>query len=214
MSPEEKAAADAKAAEDAKKNEPSELAKEIAALKASIAELTKKPKEDETLNSKVKEQESEKQKEKDVETAVKFQVSLASYVKENETLFPKEFGQIIELAEKEKYDSAVQKANATKAALVKSFFDLQENLDVLTSNQKISVEQWNKLSKTGREDRVNQIYENIFEPTVEMIKRVKKAEQVAKANNGELNETDIEKAYKDKLVKLSEAHYLRSKKNA
>jgi NADH:ubiquinone oxidoreductase subunit F (NADH-binding) len=114
-------------------------------------------------------------------------------------------------AEKEKFDSAIDKANAVKRGVIESFFAVQSNLDLLTSGQKAQVEDYLKLTKNGKEQKAASIFENVFEPTLESLRRVKKAEEVGRANNGYATGTKWEDDYKQRLVKNARKTHLGEK---
>ncbi len=164
-------------------------------------------------NKKSKDQ--EKAHERNLEAALKFNLSSDKFIKENESILPKDVAEIFAAASKEKYDSQIEQANATKAALIKKFFEQQVNVDVLTPAQRVAVEDYLKLTNAARQEKAAEIYVNVLEPVIEMLKRVKKAEEVGKARDGQLGEgSDSDKAYKAKLVSGSLEHYLGVKKNA
>ena len=148
---------------------------------------------------------------KRLESALKYAIQVKDWAKTNASLLPKTIESILDQAEKEKYDVATEKDSAIKAGIISEFFALQANLDLLTESQKILVEDFAKLTKTSRHEKAHQMYEQIFEPTFEMLKRIKKAEQIGK---GHSNQTDAENAYKEKLMNTSKKHYLRGAKNA
>lgn len=152
--------------------------------------------------------EKAKDQERQMEGALNFILSSDKFIKENETVLPKNVSEIFAAAAKEKYDSKLDQANAIKAALVKSFFDVQANLDELTPNQKEQVQDYLKLSPQARQEQAAAIYNNIFEPTLAAMKRIKKAEQLAKAGSGAIDGTDSDKAFRDRMIKGANAHYL------
>lgn len=149
-----------------------------------------------------------KDQERQLEGALNFILGSDKFIKENESVLPKDVAEIFAAAAKEKYDSKTDQANATKAALVKKFFDIQANLDGLTANQKMQVEDYLKLSPAARQEKAAEIYNNVFEPALESMKRVKKAEQLAKASNGAVDGSDSDKAFRERMIKGSNAHYL------
>ena len=166
-----------------------EKAKREAAIKAKGAEDTKR-----------------------LEAAIKFNLGAKDWVKSNASLLPKDVDGIFVEAEKEKYDSAVEKDSAIKSALVQSFFSQQANMDLLTPSQKSAIEEFLKLTKNGKQEKAQQVYDSIFEPTFEMLKRLEKAKQLRM--DGHANSTDADQAYKDKMMKLSRKHYTGEKENA
>lgn len=146
---------------------------------------------------------------KQLESALKFNLEIDSFVKANKSLLPAEVEKIIEVANRETYDSAVDKTNAIKIGLMTSFFNQQANLDVLTPSQKAQVEDFQKLSKKGKEMKAAALYENVFEPALEVFKRIKKAEEVVKARSGIVSGSSTEDAYKQKMINFSKKAYLK-----
>lgn len=206
---------------------PDDSTKELSELKASNAALlarldalekkgnpTPTP-DDKSLADKVEADRKAKEKQttdhQKLERALKFTLTSNDWVKTNATLLPKNIEGIFAQAEKENYSTAMEKADAIKVGIVSEFFSIQSNLDLLTETQKISLEDFKKLTKTDKQDRVQSIYDTVFEPTFEMLKRVKKAEQISK---GLGDSTDSETAYKEKMKAISRKHYLGEKKNA
>lgn len=148
---------------------------------------------------------------KRIESATRFSLGLEKFLVDHKIFLPPEVEEIVKLADRENYDTTEEKANATKAAIVKSFFSVQANVDALTPNQKNLLDGFLKLTKTGREEKAPDVYENIFEPTLEMMKRIKKAEEIGKANSGFANESDVSAAYKTRLIARSRSTHLGEK---
>ncbi len=184
--------------------------KELSALKTQ----TPPKKDDSDLAGKAEaERKAKEQKDmesKGMESALKFHLASPDFLKNNATLLPPNIAGIFEQAEKENYGSAVEKAAAIKVGVVSEFFAQQGNLDQLTATQKLALEEFLKLTKTVKQERVQQIYDNIFEPTLEMLRKVKKAEALQK---GIAEPNPTKDAHKEKMIKLSRQHYL-GEKNA
>ena len=144
-----------------------------------------------------------------VEAAMRFDIGGKDWAKTNSSLLPKTIDGIFVEADKEKYGSVIEKEQAIKTGIISEFFALQTNLDLLTESQKSALAEFKALTKTDKEDRAAQIYESIFEPTFEMLKRIKKAEQV---NKGFANPTDSEAAYVNKMIEKSRSKHLRKEK--
>jgi hypothetical protein len=205
--------------------ENAELKKQLLDLKDKLGQNDTKDKffkkddkdgeDDKSLDDKAKDDKDAKDRlqasYKEMEAALSFTMSKDSFLKENKNILPSEIENIFLIAEKEKYDNAMEKANAIKSAVIKSFFSIQGNVDMLTTSQKNKVEDYLKLTKTAREEKAHELFENVFQPTVEMIKRVNRAAQVAKANAGLEEGSDVEKAYKNKLIENSTKFYLGGK---
>lgn len=158
-----------------------------------------------------KELEEAQSKSKGVEKALRFDMGLPDYLKNNKGLLPPEVEKILEGAKKENYDSAVQKSAAIKSALVVSFFSVKDNVELLTASQRETLDSFLKLTKNGREDRAESLYENLLEPALESLRRVRKAEQVSRANMGYSDGGTFEDDYKNRLMKGSRKAYFGEK---
>jgi len=211
--------------DDKNKPDPQKQYEEMKSMNAKLLERldalekkngTSKDKEDDSsLADKARlEREANEKKgsyEKSLESALNFNIAGKNFVKENQSLIPKTIEGIFAQAEKEKYDSAIDKANAIKVGVVSEFFAVQANMDLLTQAQKVQLEDFLKLTKNGKQERVENVYSMIFEPTLESLRKIEKAKQL---NNGSKNQTDGEKALAEKMMKLSRQHYLGEKQNA
>lgn len=145
-----------------------------------------------------------------IESAIKFDLQAENFVKQHEALLPKEVGDIFRQANQERFDGPIEKDAAIKAGLLQSFFAVQANVDLLTTGQKARLDDYLKLTKTGKQDRAQEMFEMVFEPAFEMLKRTKRAEALSKGHG--VN-TDTEAAYKKRLVESSRRHYLGEKAN-
>ncbi len=213
MTPEEIAALQA----DLKKSQ-DEIAKmktDSAAEKKKLEDDKAKQKNDQEddLLAKAKKEEDEKKKaaagDKTLESALSFNLTVTDFVKNNKDILPAEFGKVLELANKESYDTPKQKANAIRSGLIQSFFAVQAHIDMLTENQKKSLADFLKLTKNGKEETSHTIYENVFEPGFEMLKQVKKTEDKMKAK--QQDSTSNSNSYKDKLKAGSMEKYFGKK---
>lgn len=189
---------------------------ELAKLKADLEKATKKPdpdpKDDPSLADKVRKDQEAKdalsKREKSLESAIGFTHASKDFLKSNLGLLPKTIEGVFAQAEKETYDSAIDKANAIKVEIVKEFFSIQSNLDLLTQTQKNEVELFLKLTKNGKQEKIESMYSMVFEPTLETLRKVEKARQL---QIDPKNQTDSEKAFTDRMMKLSKKHYLGDK---
>lgn len=186
--------------------------KELAALKAKGDPNPNPKPDDKSLAEKAeaerKAKEAKDLESKSLEAALKFNLGSKDFVKNNASLLPQNIQGIFDAAEKENYGSAVQKANAIKVGIVSEFFALQANLDLLTDHQKQSLEDFKKLTKDVKEERVQGIFDSIFEPTLETLRKVKKAEALQK---GLATPSDAQDAYKQRLMAGSRKHHLGEK---
>jgi hypothetical protein len=196
---------------------------DIKSLKDQIAALQKekeswsKPKDspDPSLSDKVKKQQDDQIKKnfdsKQLESALMFNMGSAEFLKTNESLLPKDVADIFKVAEKEIYGSATEKANACKAAIIQSFFSQQANHEVLTPSQQSILADYLKLTKNSKEEKATEIYDNLFEPTLSAMRRVKKAGELNRSKHGFRNGSTGDSQYKEKLMTLSRKHYLGEK---
>lgn len=191
-------------------------AKEKADYEAKLKAGNPPPPKDEGDDLATKARKEREAKEKDaanqsnLEKALKFNLGGAEFMKNNAALLPASVGTIFEAAEKENYGNATEKASAIKVGIISEFFALEENMSHLTGPQKLKVEEFKKLTKTDKQERAGVIWDEIFEPTFETIKKVKRAQQIAA---GQKDQSDGEKALADRMAKMSRKHYL-GEKNA
>jgi len=149
---------------------------------------------------------------KKLEEALRFSLGAKDWLKANASLLPKDVEGIFTAAEKETYANALEKDAAIKSGLIQNFFKVQANLDLLTAGPKQDLEEWLKLTKNGKEEKAQQVYKAVFEPAFEMLKRIKKAEQLNQG--GHVNSSEVDAAYKDRLMKKSRQHYMGEKADA
>lgn len=209
-------------ADDDDKNDDDDSGNDLAELKAQNAKLMeriekleasgrKSEEDDDDLNTKAKRDREAKEKNsndaKALEKAIEFNYGVKDWIEKNKSLLPKDISDLYDTHSKEKYDSAVDKDRALKAGIVKSFFEQQANLDLLTSAQKNQLEDYLKLTNTGRQEKAQHIYDMVFEPAFEMLKRTKKAEALRQGHGDGSDD-----GYKERLMGLSKQHYLGEKK--
>lgn len=135
-----------------------------------------------------------------IEGALKFNLGVQDFVKSNADLLPSEIQDILKTAEKESYDSAIEKSSAIKSSFIQSFFEIEANREALTAAQKVQLDDFLKLTKTGKESKASAIYENIFEPALETLRKVKKAEELGKSRSGLASGNAVMDGYKNRLV--------------
>ena len=192
-----------------------ELTSRIEKLEGTKPPTQTPPKEDDDLAKKAEAERLEREKLKSqtnvMASAIKYNMTASKWLEDNEKLLPDTVKGIFEAAEKENYDTDVDKANAIKVGVVSEFFAVQDNMDKLTDAQKIELEQFKKLTKTDKEQRVGKLYDQIFEPTFNHIKALERAKSVAK---GDVQQTDKQAAYVKKMQEKSLSKYLGGKKDA
>lgn len=174
-----------------------------------------KDKEDSSLNDKVQKEREAKEKalneSKRFENVLRFTLSVGDFVQSNSDILPSDFPELLKAADKEKYDTEMEKAAAIKSAMIQSFFSIQSNMDILTNNQKNALDDYFKLTKNGKAEKSEYIYENIFEPALEMTKRIKKVEELNKAKSGAVGGSKIDNDYKARLMAASRKTYMGEK---
>lgn len=201
---------------NAEKEAKANLQKELEGLKAKPPEKKDPPEttEDDLLKKTAqgkKDADDKKSESQKLEKALKFTMTVETFVKDNADALPSEFSDILKTAEKETYDSQAEKASALKAAMVQSFFQVQDNRDLLTASQKAQLDDYLKLTKNGKEEKAEHIFENLLEPALESLKRVKKATELGKARAGFATSTKVEDQYKARLMQVSRKTYLGEK---
>jgi hypothetical protein len=200
---------------------PAPKADPIAELKATNEALMKRlealeeksPKPDDSdLSDKLKKQKDDTEKKtgdsKKLESALRFSLGAKQWVEDNQALLPKGVASIFDLADAETYDSAIEKDASIKSAIIKEFFSVQDNVDLLTGSQKALLEDFLKLTKNAKQERSQNLYDSVFEPTFEMLKKLEKAKQVS----GGRTQNKGEDAYKQRLIDHSRRQYLGEKK--
>ncbi len=210
-----KALQDSKAAADA----------EVARLKAEIEKNKPPPKDDDKDKDKDKDLHDKTVRDRETaaeaarkqsvtEKAIQFNLSIETVLKDNKEILPKNISDILATAKKANYESKIDEANSIRAAIVQEFFSLEENVARLTASQKATLDQFLKLAKNAKEERAESVFENIFEPQLEMVRQIKKAEELERSKHGQSNQTDFEKSYKERLIKHSKKALLGQKETA
>lgn len=195
----------------ANKAEAEKLKADIEALKNPKVD----PKQETDLQEKAKKEREENDKNnansKKLENALRFNLGASEFVKNNKDILTADMEGILKAAEKENYDTAYAKANAVKVGMIGTFFSVQANVDFLTAAQKSQLEDFMKLTKNGKEDKAEHVFENIFEPAIEMLKKVKKAEELGKAKSGFSSGSSVENDYKQRLINQAKKGHLKEK---
>ena len=194
---------------EAERTKNADLMKRLEALEAKGKEAPKKDDGDDLAAKAEKERLAKEKQSGDtakLEKAIRFTTGMADFVKTNATLLPKSLESILAQAEKEKYENAMEKASAVQVALVSEFFAIQANLDLLTETQKNALAEFTGLTKNVKQERVQQIYDMVFEPAFESMKRIAKAKAV---RDGEVDPANSKAAYAKKIADLSKAKFIK-----
>lgn len=178
----------------------------------------KKPDDDENdLIAKARREREQQQKGvndvKHIERAVSFKSGIDEFVKKNERLLPNEVKDIVRAASKESYDTALAYEADVKSSIIQSFFSVKDNFDHLTAAQRATIDDYLKLTKNGKQDKAAEIYENIFEPVLEMARKIKRAEELGRSKEGYLtassdSEIIFKKVHEKQLRALSSSYEL------
>lgn len=192
---------DMKAQFEAMKAENEKIKAELESIKS------KKTNDDEDLSKKAEDAKkaelAKKSETRRQESAVRFNLTVSDFLKTNKEILPAEVDDIIKQAEKENFDTAMQKSAAIKVGIIQSFFKIKENHDRLTTSQRSAIDRFLNLTKNGKEEEAESIFENVFEPSLELTKAHRKAEEVSKAREGHSNSSSGEIDYKNRLMEHS-----------
>lgn len=190
---------------------------ELAALKAELAALkagkppaaTEAPDLIERARRDTESKNADAGRIKRLEASIEFNMKSPDFIKTNAALLPPDVAGIFEAANKEIYSDQTEKADAIKSNLIQSFFAIQSNVDLLTHGQKAQLDEYLKLTKTGKQDRAQATFDIIFEPAFEMLRRIKRAEALNKGFSGG---SDQDTQYRNRLISASNKHFGLEKK--
>lgn len=148
---------------------------------------------------------------REIEAAVAYNYGVRSFIEDNEDLLPSDVKDLIRVAETQNYDNQGQKSRAFKREIMQSFFQVAENRDYLTQYQKQQLEEFEGLTLNGKEAKVEALYSTVFEPALETLRRVTKAQEVERGRRGFSKGTSAQQKYEDNITKLSRKRYLNEK---
>ena len=137
-------------------------------------------------------------------SAVAFDLQKATFLKDNESILPKEVGDIFKRADTERFETPIEKDSSLKASLIQSFFQVQENYDSLTPGQRSMLDEYLKLTNTGKQDKAQTTYDLVFEPALAIARGNKKAAALARGHH---NVSDSDEAYRQKMFALGKKRY-------
>lgn len=150
-----------------------------------------------------------------IERDISYNLGVKKFVDDHKAFLSEDVQGILAQAEKEKYDTAGQKAAELRTEIIEAFFKVQANSDILTSAQKRILADFQKLTKDGKRQDSEKVYESVFEPALEMVKRVKKAEELNLAARGYATATGGPLgAYKQKLFEAAKRVIINKNKKA
>ncbi|MDR2426833.1 MAG: hypothetical protein LBD46_06635 [Endomicrobium sp.] len=211
MTPEEKTAFDeAKAKAEAAEKELKELKEKQKLLSVppnpnpTLEDLIAKSKKDSEEQAKIKEINNQ------LERAVEFNYKIETFAKENKEIVGDEVINIIELSKGRNYDTGIEKANELRSAILNKYFSVQSNIDALrTESFKKKATEFLALTQIKRNELSDEYWE-LFELSVENIRRDKKQAELVKAENG-IETNDFQKKYKEKLAEQANEYYFPGK---
>lgn len=159
------------------------------------------------FDDKRKEEEKTKNWEKEIESSALFNSGLTAFLKDSGKLISPSIAGVVEIASKESYKDSIEKARGLKDVIVKEFFKVQSNLDHLTQSQRSKLDQFLDMTKNGRAEQVTQIYDELFEPTLSLVRKIEgyKVRSDGKSKNSEEN------GIKSKLIEVGKKSYLKGK---
>lgn len=194
---------------------------QIKEMQAAIAKLTPgtgtPPPADKTLAEKAEAERLAREKNQTdvskIERDLTYNLGVKKFVEDHKAFLSEDVQGILAQAEKEKYDSAGQKAAELRTEIIEAFFKVQANSDILTAAQKRILADFGKLTKDGKRQDSEKVYESVFEPALEMVKRVKKAEELNLAARGYATATGGPLgAYKQKLLEAAKRVIINKRK--
>lgn len=141
---------------------------------------------------KLAEEQAAKNNNAEMESAIKFNMNIEKFVKDNEKVLPSEAKKIIETIGGRNFGSESEKANNTRKAIIDSFIQLQANIDVLPASQKEAVERYKNLTEEEKVKQSSRFWGIVDVGTTNKV-LMRKAEQQRGDSSG--NADDFEKRF-------------------
>ena len=116
--------------------------------------------------------------------AIKFNMSVDGFIKDNEAILPKEARALFDTVNNKVYSTDVEKANVLRKGLIEQFIELKENFDILPSSLK---EKANRFKALTDDEKVKQSgkFWDIVEIGASQKVLIRKAEQFKKQGGQE-----------------------------
>lgn len=116
--------------------------------------------------------------------AIKFNMSVDGFIKDNEAILPKEARTLFDTVNNKVYSTDVDKANVLRKGLIEQFIELKENFDILPSSLK---EKANRFKALTDDEKVKQSgkFWDIVEIGASQKVLIRKAEQFKKQGGQE-----------------------------
>ncbi len=128
--------------------------------------------------------EKNKQETDKIERDISYNLGVRKFVEDHKAHLSENILDLMTEADKQKFENHAEKASTLRTEIIESFFKVQANVDILTPAQKRNLADFQKLTKDGKRQESEKVYESVFEPALEMVKRVKKAEELNLAARG------------------------------
>lgn len=132
-------------------------------------------------------------------SAIKFNMSVDGFIKDNEAILPKEARALYDTVNNKVYSTDVEKANVLRKGLIEQFVELKENFDILPNSLK---EKANRFKSLTDDEKVKQSgkFWDIVEIGASQKVLIRKAEQLNKQGGQEQKSefSDFEKRVLEK----------------
>ena len=126
--------------------------------------------------------------------AIKFNLSIDSFIKDNEAILPKEAKALLDTVNTKAYSTDVEKANVLRKGLIDQFIELKENFDILPNSLKDKANRYKALTDDEKAKQSSQFWDIVEIGATHKV-LIRKAEQLSK-NGGQVQKsefTDFEK---------------------
>lgn len=116
--------------------------------------------------------------------AIKFNMSVDGFIKDNEAILPKEARTLFDTVNNKVYSTDVEKANVLRKGLIEQFIELKENFDILPSSLKDKANRFKALTDDERVKQSGKFWD-IVEIGASQKVLIRKAEQFKKQGGQE-----------------------------
>lgn len=121
------------------------------AVEKALENKSKETKQEESIVDDAKKMlEKERQTQEvnaELESAIKFNMEIGTFIKNNEKILPEEAQKIVETINAKNFSGEKEKANNTRKALIDSFIQVEDNIKILPASQKELVEKYKRLTE-------------------------------------------------------------------
>ena len=143
-----------------------------------------------------------------VEESIKFNLSVADFVKKHESILPEESSKILAAISVKTFKDENEKANAARKNLLDSFLSQKENLVVMTSSMQARAEAYKALAESDKERRSAEFWD-LAEVGIALKAGARKAEVLNKINGGSAG--DSGNILQNKLLAAADKKFNHSK---